>query len=77
MLFTDGCEIPTETPWNKDETYYRHMLDILKNDDAKALAAEVQRVAESDPQCLRYPRFKKLDDGAIIDLDFDNKKSKN
>lgn len=40
------------------------------------LAEEVQKVANSDPECLKYPRFKKLDDGACILLDFNAQSAK-
>ncbi len=52
------------------------MLDILKQGGTAALAEEVKKIAESDPDCLKYPRFKKLDDGACILLDFNAQRAK-
>jgi serine/threonine protein phosphatase PrpC len=64
LLFTDGLSIPNETPGtHKDfgplvQDYLSLGLDGVKD--------RIRKIEDTDPQCLRYPRFKCHDDIAAI-----------
>lgn len=70
LLFTDGLFLPKENPKLPDnfdsfvQIYLKGgLLDVKKN---------VRKIEKSDPDCIKYPRFKKHDDITGISLTFED-----
>jgi hypothetical protein len=63
-LLTDGLGIPTNNPskyvnWNKT-------AKVLKDGGLDSLLGYIRKIEESDPECLKYPRYKKSDDATGV-----------
>lgn len=67
LLFTDGLFIPTSDPQNSD---FKGLVELFIAKGLKAVQDYVRQKEEEDPNCLKYPRFKKHDDVAAIALSF-------
>lgn len=68
ILFTDGLIIPKENP--RDPENWQLFVKIYQKAGLRGLLRHVRLLEESDPNCWRYPRFKKHDDVAAIGIDF-------
>ena len=64
LLFTDGLSIPSETP-EKHKNFAPLVKDYLSL-GLGGVKARIRKKENSDPQCLRFPRFKCHDDIAAI-----------
>lgn len=68
IIFTDGLHLPQKYPqrapdWEKFAAHY-------KRRGLKGLIRYVRAIERSDPNCWKYPRYKKHDDIAAIGIEF-------
>ncbi len=68
VLFTDGLFIPKEDPEAEED--WSAFVDLYRTSGLKGLVGHVRALEDSDPQCVRFPRFKPHDDIAAIGIDF-------
>lgn len=68
LLFTDGLIPPTLDP--KDKPNYNTFVKKFLSWWISATHDWLFGLEESDPECIKYPRFKKHDDAAIISISF-------
>ncbi len=68
ILFTDGLFIPKEDPESPED--WDLFADIYRESGLEGVLKYVRAIEDSDPECLRYPRFKQHDDIAAVELDF-------
>ncbi|WP_236561162.1 protein phosphatase 2C domain-containing protein [Pontibacillus sp. HMF3514] len=69
ILMTDGLFLPLESvPAN--ENYWDYVAQRILQKGLKKYANELMELEESDPECLKYPRFKKSDDKAGLVITF-------
>ena len=66
LLFTDGLSIPSEKPAKKKD--FSHLVTQYRELGLAGLKHRIRQIEETDPACLRYPRFKIHDDIAAIAL---------
>lgn len=69
LIFTDGFFMPKENPQAEDD--FETMTRIFLEQGLEGVKRYVRDIEDSDPQCLRYPRYKKHDDIAAIDISFE------
>lgn len=67
-LVTDGLGVPTEDPLNYVD--WNKTAEIIRDRRVNGLLRYVRELEESDPECLKYPRFKKSDDATGITIHF-------
>lgn len=68
IIFTDGLMLPKENPDDPDD--WRKFVEVYLKTGLNGLVGYVRRIQRSDPNCWKYPRFKKHDDIAAIAIDF-------
>lgn len=68
LLFTDGLDIPDETPQRRKD--YSHLVDLARARGLHGLRDHVRGLQSADPDMVRFPRFKRHDDMAAIALHF-------
>jgi hypothetical protein len=68
LLFTDGLDIPYETPQRRKD--FSHLVDLARATGLYGLRDHVRSLESFDPDMERYPRFKRHDDIAAIALHF-------
>lgn len=68
LIFTDGLIIPKENP--KDDDDFQTMTALFKQGGLRGIKDYVREIEKTDPECRKYPRFKKSDDIAAIALSF-------
>lgn len=68
ILLSDGMFIPKEDPQTPDDWSVYAQLE--EEGGVRAILEHVRAIEATDPDCVRYPRFKKNDDasGAVLDL---------
>lgn len=67
ILLTDGMFLPSESiPKNKP--YWNYVVECILNKGIERYTMDLIELEETDPECVRFPRFKKSDDktGMII-----------
>jgi len=69
LLFTDGLFLPKQDP-RKNEDIDRLVKLFLKH-GLKYIKNYVRKLENSDPNSIKYPRFKQHDDIAAISVSFD------
>lgn len=69
LIFSDGLNIPQENP--TDPKDYQKIVRLFKTGGLGKIRNFVRQVENSDPLCLKYPRFKKHDDLTAIAISFD------
>jgi len=69
ILITDGLFLPIESV-PAGEHYWYYVADSILRKGLKQYADNLIELEESDPECLKYPRFKKSDDKAGIVITF-------
>ncbi len=70
LLFTDGLAIPSPIPTKRKS--FRSLVDAYRSRGLKQLVKYIRRLEKSDPNCIRYPRFKCHDDMAAIAIQLRN-----
>jgi len=68
LVFTDGLFPPGEDPENQPN--FRWVTDHFLQGGLNQVKAEIRSLENRDPECRRYPRFKKHDDMAAIAVSF-------
>lgn len=68
LVFTDGLFPPGEDPEYQPD--FRWVTDHFLQGGLSQVKEEVRALEDSDPDCQRYPRFKKHDDIAAIAVSF-------
>jgi hypothetical protein len=68
LLFTDGLDIPHETPQRRKD--YSRLIDLARAKGLQGLRDHVRGLESADPDIMRYPRFKRHDDMAAVALHF-------
>ncbi|HEY4964517.1 MAG TPA: protein phosphatase 2C domain-containing protein [Candidatus Saccharimonadales bacterium] len=68
ILLSDGLFIPKENPSGEDS--WDEIARLESEGGIKAVLDYVRSIESTDPDCIRYPRFKQHDDasGAVLDL---------
>lgn len=66
VLFTDGLFLPREEP--DDEQDWQSFIELYHQGGLHRIHDHIRTLQESDPNCRRYPRFKKHDDIAALAL---------
>jgi serine/threonine protein phosphatase PrpC len=69
ILITDGMFLPTEIVPN-NINYWDYITNSILEKGIEQYALDLVRLEELDPECLKYPRFKKSDDKAGIVINF-------
>lgn len=69
LVFTDGLFPPGEDPEYQPD--FRWVTDQFLQGGLQQVKEEIRTLEEMDPDCHRYPRFKKHDDIAAIAVSFD------
>ena len=64
LLFTDGLHWPSENPSQKED--FSDMVSSYQDSGLYRLHQNIRAIEKSDPQCVRYPRFKQHDDIAAV-----------
>ncbi len=70
LLFTDGLFPAKENPKLLDN--FDEFVEIYLESGLLGVKKYIRKVEKSDPECIKYPRFKKHDDIAGISLTFDD-----
>jgi hypothetical protein len=68
LLFTDGLDIPCETPRRRKD--FSDLVDLACTLGLHGLRDHVRGLEAADPDIERYPRFKRHDDMAAIAIHF-------
>ena len=68
LLITDGMYIPKEDP-SADEDWQLYG-ELYRKSGVAGLLAYVREIEHSDPDLVRYPRFKMSDDATAVAIDF-------
>lgn len=68
LVFTDGLMIPKENPRAEDD--FNTMTRVFLERGFEGLKRYVRELEESDPQCVRYIRYKRHDDVAAVAISF-------
>jgi serine/threonine protein phosphatase PrpC len=68
LIFTDGYRIPRKSV--DDEEDWNLFVDKYQKHGLKGLLEYIRELENNDPECLKFPRFKKHDDSAAIALKF-------
>ncbi len=68
LVFTDGMFPPGEKP--QDQPDFRWVTDHFLQGGLSQVKTEIRSLETRDPDCRRYPRFKKHDDMAAIAVSF-------
>ncbi len=68
LLFTDGMILPKEDP--RVDDVFDHMAALFKEGGLERIKQYVRQIEETDPDCTRYPRYKKGDDITAIAISF-------
>lgn len=68
ILLSDGLFIPKENPSGEDS--WAEIARKESEGGIKAVLEYVRSIESTDPDCIRYPRFKQHDDasGAVLDI---------
>ncbi|WP_321366166.1 protein phosphatase 2C domain-containing protein [uncultured Desulfuromusa sp.] len=69
LVFTDGLFPPGEDPEYQPD--FRWVTDHFLQGGLLQVKEKIRALEDSDPDCQRYPRFKKHDDIAAIAVSFD------
>jgi hypothetical protein len=69
LLFTDGMMIPEEDP-NAEEDFSKTVELFLEGGLTK-VREYVREIENSDPECRKYPRYKKSDDLTAVAISFE------
>lgn len=64
LCFTDGLHMPCERPACKGD--FTELITIFRQRGLAEAANVVRTIEATDPQCVRYPRFKQHDDIAAV-----------
>ena len=67
ILSTDGLLIPKEDPATEND--WRAMGELYRHGGLGAILRHVRQLEKSDPDCRRYPRYRRHDDIAAISID--------
>lgn len=69
ILITDGLFLPLEEV-PEDKSYWDFVADSILDRGIRQYANDLIELEETDPECIRFPRFKKSDDksGLLITL---------
>ncbi|WP_163338166.1 protein phosphatase 2C domain-containing protein [Desulfopila sp. IMCC35008] len=68
ILCTDGLFLPREEP--AEDQDWRLFTDLYQQGGLHLIHDHIHTLQESDPDCRKYPRFKKHDDIAALALPF-------
>lgn len=69
ILITDGLFLPVESV-PKGERYWDYVANSILYKGIEQYTNDLIELEESDPECLRFPRFKKSDDKAGLLITF-------
>lgn len=64
LIFSDGMLIPKENP--KEADNFLEIVKLFNLNGLEGVKNLVRKIENSDPSCLKYPRFKKHDDLSAI-----------
>jgi hypothetical protein len=68
LLFSDGLTIPKKDPRADDDLSL--IAELFLAGGLKRIRDYIREIEESDPNCWKYPRYKKSDDIAAIAISF-------
>lgn len=68
FLFSDGAMIPKADPSQPDD--FEKLVSLFQENGLDRVRDYVRELEDSDPQCLKYPRFKIHDDLTAIAISF-------
>ena len=68
LIFSDGINNPQENPLDPKD--FKKIVRLFKSGGLDKIKNYVRQVENSDPQCLKYPRFKQHDDLTAIAINF-------
>jgi serine/threonine protein phosphatase PrpC len=69
LLLTDGLIYPKENLQNKDD--FKPIVEAFLKGGINNIKKTVRDIENNDPECVKYPRFKKHDDATVIAITFD------
>lgn len=69
LLFTDGIFLPKKDPAEADD--FRDFVNLYLEGGLQKVKDYVRAMEKEDPDCSKYPRFKKHDDIAAVSITFD------
>lgn len=69
ILVTDGLLLPREIVPTQIN-YWEYITNLILEKSMEQYALELIKLEDSDPECLKYPRFKKSDDKTGIVISF-------
>ncbi len=69
IILTDGMFLPQEMV-PKGLSYWSYIAEVILDKGMKQYAKNLIEVEETDPECMKYPRFKKSDDKAGVVIHF-------
>lgn len=64
LIFSDGMLIPKKDP--RDPEDFETIVKLFNEGGLEKVKKYVRQIEDSDPDCLKYPRFKKYDDLTAI-----------
>lgn len=73
LMFTDGLFLPKEDPKLPDD--FDRFVKMYLEGGLSKIKKFVRKLENTDPDCYKYPRFKKHDDIAGISVTFEDKNS--
>jgi hypothetical protein len=68
LLFTDGMLIPNERPGQPED--FNKIVELFEQDGLENVKNYVRNLENSDPECVKYLRFKRHDDLTAIAITF-------
>ena len=68
LIFTDGMLIPHRNP-NAEEDFSK-TVELFLNGGLTKVHDYVREIENSDPECRKYPRYKKSDDLTAVAISF-------
>ncbi|MDP4552757.1 protein phosphatase 2C domain-containing protein [Alkalihalobacillus macyae] len=69
IILTDGMFLPQEMV-PKGLSYWSYIAEVILDKGMKRYAKNLIEIEETDPECIKYPRFKKSDDKAGVVIHF-------
>ena len=68
LVFTDGLIIPKEDPHAVDD--FSTTVKLFQEGGLQKVRDYIRQVENTDPNCWKYPRYKKSDDIAALAISF-------
>ncbi len=68
LLFTDGLIPPKEDPTTPDD--FSVVVELYQKGGLQEVRDYIRKIEDTDPNCWKYPRYKKSDDIGAIAIDF-------